>query len=160
MEMTTPMYWFAFNKITCQQLEAPTFLLKILKKGSFPTQKITHLALLSARVEQNKDGEDLDAPLKDDTLKPHVERADSKPQIVAQLEVLYESDVTWNEADQEGNKREDGARMIVNVATFEACLAGDPNGEMQLRLCDTRQALGFGYGVKEEAMKKHCLNKK
>jgi hypothetical protein len=47
MEMTTPMYWFAFNKITCQQLEAPTFLLKILKKGSFPTQKITHVSSIA-----------------------------------------------------------------------------------------------------------------
>ncbi len=113
-------------------------------------------------AKQNKDDEDLDAPLKDDTLKPHVERADSKPQIVTQLEVLYESEVTWKETDQEGNKREDSARskVIVNVATFEACLAGDPNGKMQWRLCDTRLALEFGYGVKEEAMKKHCLNKK
>ena len=61
-------------------------------------------------MEQNKDGEDLDAPLKDDTLKPHVERADSKPQIVTQLEVLYESEVTWKETDQEGNKREDARK--------------------------------------------------
>jgi hypothetical protein len=100
-------------------------------------------------TKQNKDDEDPDAPLEDDTLKPHVERADSKPQIVTQLEVLYESEVTLTEIVQEGNNREDGVRskMVVDVATFEACLAGDPNGEMQWRLCYTRPALEFGYGV-------------
>ena len=93
--------------------------------------------------------DDPDAPLEDDSLKPHVEREDSKPQIVTQLEVLFESEVTLPETDQDGSKRTDGQRskMVVDVATFEACIGGDPNGDMRWRLCHTRPALEFGYSA-------------
>lgn len=114
--------------------------------------------MLSARVlsiekpiatNKQEDDNDPDAPLEDDSLKPHIEREDSKPQIVTQLEVLYESEVTLPETDPDGNERADGVRtkMVVDVATFEACLAGDPNGDLQWKLCYTRPALEFGYGA-------------
>jgi hypothetical protein len=96
------------------------------------------------------DQQDPNAPLEDDALKPHhiIERDDTKPQIVTQLEVLYESEVTLTETTtDENNGSNIRSKMVVDVATFEACIAGDPNGEnMQWRLCYTRPALEFGYG--------------
>ena len=112
--------------------------------------------MLSARVASvdkpvtlNSAEDDPNAPLEDDSLKPHVERQYSKPQIVTQLEVLFESEVTLPEIDKNGNKRADGqkSKMTVDVATFEACISGDPNGDMRWRLCQTRPALEFGYSV-------------
>lgn len=116
------------------------------------------MALLSARavsiekpvtVSENSGDDDPNAPLEDDTLKPHIERGDSQPQIVTQLEVLYESEVTLPETDDGDSKRTDVVRTkrVVDVATFEACLAGDPNGDLRWRLCYTRPALEFGYGA-------------
>jgi hypothetical protein len=62
-------------------------------------------------------------------------------QVITQLEVLYEREiceVVYGE----------GSSNVVNVATFEACIFGDPNGEqLQWRLCQTRPASEFPYLV-------------
>ena len=62
-------------------------------------------------------------------------------QVITQLEVLYEREiceVIYGE----------GSSSVVNVATFEACIFGDPNGEqLQWRLCQTRPASEFPYLV-------------
>jgi hypothetical protein len=116
------------------------------------------LALLSARVAafekpvsitKHDDKDDPDAPLQDDSLAPLVERTDPKTQVVTQIDVLYESEVIFPDREPDGNPITDGIRtkMIVDVATFEACIAGDPNGALQWRLCEIRPALEFGYGV-------------
>ena len=39
------------------------------------------------------------------------------------------------------------SKTVVDVATFEACIDNDPNGEMRWRLCYTRPALEFGYSA-------------
>jgi hypothetical protein len=62
-------------------------------------------------------------------------------QIVTQLEVLYERELAPTVYGED-------ASSIVNVATFEACILGDPNGEqVQWRLCQTRPASEFPYLV-------------
>jgi hypothetical protein len=101
------------------------------------------VASIEKPLTSKQTDDDPDAPLVDDSLKPDIERDDSKPQIVTQLEVLYESEVTLPKTDHEGNK----SKMVVDVATFEACIANDPNGALRWRLCYTRPALEFGYGV-------------
>ena len=94
------------------------------------------MALLSARVAEiekptsvNAEGEHQDGSYA--TLN----------QIVTQLEVLYERELLPNAFGEEVSN-------IVNVATFEACILGDPNGEeLQWRLCQTRPATEFPYLV-------------
>lgn len=44
MEMTTPVYWGGFNETIQALVGAPTFLLDILKQGSSPDSKITHVS--------------------------------------------------------------------------------------------------------------------
>ena len=115
------------------------------------------MALLCARVasieksisiRKQSDDDDRNKPLEDDSLEPHIAKSDSKPQIVTQLEVLYESEVTLPETDTDGNIRAGvHTKKVVDVATFESCIAGDPNGELQWRLCHTRPAFEFGYTI-------------
>jgi hypothetical protein len=47
IDMTTPVYWKGFNQTMSELVEAPTFLLDILKKGSPPTSKITHVSSIA-----------------------------------------------------------------------------------------------------------------
>ena len=62
-------------------------------------------------------------------------------QIVTQLEVLYERELASTVYGEDSSS-------VVNVATFEACILGDPNGEqLQWRLCQTRPASEFPYLV-------------
>jgi len=89
------------------------------------------LALLSARV----------AEIENPTLDDYEDESQSSKlkQIVTQLEVLYERELApCGYGDDVSN--------IVNVATFEACILGDPNGEqLQWRLCQTRPASEFPF---------------
>lgn len=65
----------------------------------------------------------------------------SLKQIVTHLEVLYEREL-------EPTVYGEDSSSVVNVATFEACIYGDPNGEqLQWRLCQTRPASEFPYLV-------------
>lgn len=45
MEMTTPVYWKGFQETITALVEAPAFLLDMLKQGSPPVSKITHVSL-------------------------------------------------------------------------------------------------------------------
>jgi hypothetical protein len=115
------------------------------------------VALISARVKsieneitaKDSDDDDPNAPLEDDSLSTSTSTNLSTPQTVAQLEVLYESEITLPKLDSEGNS--DGSevtKIVVTVATFEACIDGDPNGDkMRWRLCGERPAMEFGYHV-------------
>ncbi len=113
------------------------------------------VALLSARLDEFEaplsendnnftkldDKGDPDAPLEDDSLIPH--RHDSDPetttQVVAQFEVLYDLQLTYEKDDGENHTETE-----VNVACFEACLYGDPNGdELRWRLHGIRPAFEF-----------------
>lgn len=94
------------------------------------------MALLSARVaeiEKPSSYNHGNEVAKDDTTSYSSE----SNQVITQLEVLYErelSPVVYGE----------DSSSVVNVATFEACVFGDPNGEqLQWRLCQTRPASEF-----------------
>ena len=114
--------------------------LRFLRKDS----KIMNVALLSARVEeiyppvdmseQIENGDsDSDAPLEDESLRPFREDCDFKAQVVTQLEVLYEL--------QQSSVNEDGETVTgteVVVGTFEACLNGDGDGDLEWRLAAYR----------------------
>lgn len=107
---------------------------------------VLHACLLSARVEEihamnenngshnDEDKNDPDAPLEDESLQPFPELRsdrDKPPQTVLQLEVLYDLEFT-PQADDDKKK----SFKSVNVAKFETCLKGDPNGDdRQWRLC-------------------------
>ena len=107
---------------------------------------VLHACLLSARVEgihamsenndshNDEDKNDPDAPLEDESLQPFPEsRSDREkpPQTVLQLEVLYDLEFTPL-VDEDKSK----SFKSVNVAKFETCLKGDPNGDdRQWRLC-------------------------
>mmetsp|Transcript_45417 Transcript_45417/g.95320 ORF Transcript_45417/g.95320 Transcript_45417/m.95320 type:complete len:412 (-) Transcript_45417:1691-2926(-) len=109
--------------------------------------KVMNVALLSARVEEifpqrtmQEGGDDPDAPLEDDSLRPH--RINTE-QVVTQLEVLYELEQSC--INDDGKKR---TQTSVMVGKFEACLDGNPNrGEegLRWRLCSYRPAVEFGY---------------
>ena len=97
------------------------------------------MALLSARVAEiekpmSDDNKNQCAPLEDDTYSSTLK------QIVTQLEVLYEREIYFPPGIGELND----ISSVFNVATFEACILGDPNGdELQWRLCQTRPASEF-----------------
>lgn len=94
------------------------------------------MALISARVAEIEKPESLDTKEND-----QVRSYSTLNQIVTQLEVLYERELLPNAFGEELSN-------IVNVATFEACIMGDPNGEkLQWRLCQTRPATEFPYLV-------------
>ena len=115
--------------------------------------KVMHACLLSARVEEieakenearrNAEDNDPNAPLEDESLQPFAEtRDDRKSQTVLQLEVLYDLEFLSNNDEADNNK----SFKSVNVAKFETCLKGNPNGdELQWRLCSWRPALEFGH---------------
>eukprot|EP00578_Thalassiosira_sp_NH16_P010690 CAMPEP_0181118018 /NCGR_PEP_ID=MMETSP1071-20121207/22848_1 /TAXON_ID=35127 /ORGANISM="Thalassiosira sp., Strain NH16" /LENGTH=408 /DNA_ID=CAMNT_0023202477 /DNA_START=100 /DNA_END=1323 /DNA_ORIENTATION=+ len=100
--------------------------------------KVMNVALLGARVEeihppvpsdqiQKKEDSDPNEPLEDDSLAPdRIGRNsggdESKPQVVTQLEVLYE--LQQSSVNDEGKVH---TQTSVMVGKFETCLDGDPN---------------------------------
>ena len=95
------------------------------------------LALLSARIAEIEKPED---NVEDETYYEE-ESCTTMNQIVTQLEVLYERELSPTRYGDDVSSR-------TNVATFEACISGDPNGEqLQWRLSQTRPASEFPYLV-------------
>ena len=157
MSMTTPLFWEYLNTSLKYYFDASPFMTEVLKKVTPAKSKITNvsyccrmnsmlnyflflihilhllqLALLHARVaaieKPEPDNVDSRASTKDGSCLA---------QIVTQLEVLYEREIALPPGD-------DAYNIVANVATFEACIHGDPNGEqLQWRLCQTRPASEF-----------------
>mmetsp|Transcript_10812 Transcript_10812/g.21031 ORF Transcript_10812/g.21031 Transcript_10812/m.21031 type:complete len:415 (+) Transcript_10812:131-1375(+) len=166
MDMTTPIGWDNHNfnarmklRLEISEDNLPKFAtaqdLASHHSGEKLNAKVLHVALLSARLEEieaplavnnnnttkGEETSDPDAPLEDDSLIPHSNNSDqeSSTQVVAQFEVLYDLELTLENDDGETQTETE-----VNVACFEACLYGDPNGdELRWRLHGIRPAFEF-----------------
>lgn len=108
--------------------------------------EVTNTALLAARVEevfppikkQENESDDPDAPLEDDSFRID---ENARPQVVCQLDVMYELSQVVRVADEKSEKV-----RSVYVGQFETCLQNDPNGDdVQWRLSSYRPAVEFGY---------------
>ena len=119
--------------------------------------KVNNVALLNARIEeiyppptvaagqksQKEYNDDPDAPLEDDSLTPPQHNNDDlAPQVVTQLDVLYE--LQQSSINGEGKTHTQSSMM---VGKFETCLSGDPNGndskDVQWRIASYRSAVEF-----------------
>ncbi|KAL7485447.1 hypothetical protein ACHAW6_011051 [Cyclotella cf. meneghiniana] len=139
MKMTTPPFWTYLNTSLREYFNILPFLKEMVQTGTPAESKITQLALLSARVAEiekpmSDDNKNQCAPLEDGTYPSTLK------QIITQLEVLYEREIYL----PPGIGAPNDISSVFNVATFEACLLGDPNGDQpQWRLCQTRPASEF-----------------
>ncbi|KAL3764512.1 hypothetical protein ACHAWO_007029 [Cyclotella atomus] len=138
MKMTTPPFWTFLNASLKEYFNIKPFLDEVMKTSTPVESKIVNLALLSARVAEI---ERPSSSKRGNEAKQDETYSSGLNQVITQLEVLYEREiceVVYGE----------GSSNVVNVATFEACIFGDPNGEqLQWRLCQTRPASEFPYLV-------------